>query len=73
MPALLQCMLPMLRMVKSDHMGVESNEGAKVEVVSKGLHIGKHLAAARQQGDSLGHQGIGVHQDTVSRACQPSS
>lgn len=33
-------------MVESDHSCVEPHQGAQVEVISKRLHVGKHLAAA---------------------------
>ena len=46
LPILFQMRLTMPGMVKSDNMRVESYQGSQVELISKRLHVGKHLAAA---------------------------
>ena len=46
LPILFQLCLTMPGMVKSDDTRVESYQRSQVEVISKRLHVGKHLAAA---------------------------
>ena len=55
---LLQSLLPVLGMYKSDHSCVESDKGAQVKVVSKCLHVGKHLAAACHHNEEQGHKAM---------------